>query len=329
MNDIVKTAQRIADDLLFPAALETDRAGEIPVKLLDAIAEAGLYGTAGPASAGGLDADFKTMCDAVEALSSGCLTTAFLWVQHHGVVRAAAASENPAIAGWVEPLCRGTHRAGLALGGAMPGPAKMTARETGDGWLFDGTAPFVSGWGRIDVIHMAARTDDDRLVWALVDAAVGEALSVERLRLVALDSTATVRADLRSQVVPRERVTSVTPYVEGPTPPEVLRIHASLALGVTRRCCSLLGPSPLDGELEALRKELDQLDHSTIERARGAAGELAMRSAMTLSVSRGSRSLLMGDHAQRLLREAFFTLVYALRPGSRDSLLAALVPTGR
>src|SRR5436190_9092560 len=151
-DEVVAAARRIADDVLFPVALDTDQAGEIPATLLDAIADAGLFGIAGPSWAGGLDADFKTMCDAVEALSSGCLTTAFVWVQHHGAVRAAAASENEPVRAWVEPLCRGAQRAGLALGGAMPGRPMITAREASGGWVFDGMAPFVSGWGRIDVI---------------------------------------------------------------------------------------------------------------------------------------------------------------------------------
>src|SRR5207249_4936972 len=199
--------------------------------------------------------------------------------QHHGAVRAAASSENEPIKEWVEPLCKGTRRAGLALGGAMPGPPGIVAREREDGWLFDGRAPFVSGWGRIDVIHMAARTEDGRLVWSLVDAAEGATLRVERLRLVALDSTPTVRAELRSHVVPAERVTSVAPYVEGPTPPEVLRIHASLALGVARRCCTLHGPSPLDDEIAGVREELDRVDPPTIQECRARAGELALRAA--------------------------------------------------
>ena len=34
--------------------------------------------------------------------------------------------------------------------------------------------------------------------------------------------------------------------------------------------------------------------------------------------------LLLEEHAQRLVREALFVLVYALRPGSRSALLSML-----
>jgi alkylation response protein AidB-like acyl-CoA dehydrogenase len=321
---IIGVARRLAEEVLFPAALQTDAAATLPVELLDAFAESGLYGLSGPVSGGGLDADFPTVCSVIEELSSGCLTTTFVWAQHVGAVRAAAASENESMREWVEPLCRGDRRAGLALGGALPGPPGLVAEETAGGWTFSGTSPFVSGWGRIDAIHTAARTGDGKLVWAFVDATESETLAVERLELVALNATATVRAELREHPVPADRVTSVGEYFEGPAPPEVLRIHASFALGVAARCCRLLGPTPLDQRLARIRGTLDRLDPLTIEAARAEAGEFAVRAAAALAVARGSRSLLLEDHAQRLAREALFVLVYALRPGSRDALLSML-----
>jgi alkylation response protein AidB-like acyl-CoA dehydrogenase len=322
--DIVAAAQDLADQVLFPAALQTDTADVLPVEILDALADAGLYGLAGPASAGGLDADFQTVCTVGEALSSGCLTTAFVWAQHLGTVHAAAFSENAPIREWLGPLCTGERRAGLALGGAVPGPPALVARAEGDGWIFSGTSPFISGWGRIDVAHTAARTDDGKLVWAFVDARESETLSVERLQLAALNATATVRADFRDHPVDGQRVTAIVEYREGPPPPEVLRIHASFALGVTARCCRLLGPTSLDEELARVRTQLDRLDPDTIQADRAAAGELALRAAAALSVARGSRSLLMADHGQRLAREALFVAVYALRPGSREAMLTTL-----
>jgi alkylation response protein AidB-like acyl-CoA dehydrogenase len=322
--EIIATAQRLADETLFPAALATDAAELVPVELLDAVADAGLYGIAGPVSAGGLDADFPTVARVWETLSSGCLTTAFVWGQHLGATLAAAGSENEAVRERVPSLCSGELRAGLALGGALPGPPRLVAREVADGWIFDGTSPFVSGWGRVDVVHTAARTDDGRVVWALLEAKEGDTLEVERLRLVALNATATVRAAFRAHPVPAECVTSVSPFTEGATRPEVLRLHASFALGVADRCCTLLGSSPLDDELTACRAELDRLDPETIDASRSEAGELALRASAALLTVRGGGTLLLEDHAQRLAREALFVLVYALRPASRDALLGRL-----
>jgi alkylation response protein AidB-like acyl-CoA dehydrogenase len=317
--DVVERAQQIADEVLFPAALATDAADVVPQELLDALADAGLYGTA-------LDVDFPAICAVQEALASGCLTTAFLWAQHVGLLHTLAVSRNEELQGrWLERLARGEVRAGLALGGVLPQPT-LHARADRDGWLLDGTSPFVSGWGRIDVVHTAARVGAE-VVWLIVDAQESPELQVERLRLAALDATATVRASFDGLAVPGDRVTGRHP-AGGTTPPEVLRMHAALALGVASRCCRLLGATPLDDELTACRAELDRLDPATILRARGAAGELAVRAAAALSVAQGSRSLLAADHAQRLAREALFTLVYALRPGSKEALLAQLCASG-
>jgi alkylation response protein AidB-like acyl-CoA dehydrogenase len=320
--DAIEAARHIADDVLFPAALATDEADVVPLELLDALAEAGLYGLAAPLEYGGLEADFATVCAVQEELAGGCLTTAFLWAQHLGLVHALAESRDDRLRGeWLARLARGEVRGGLALGGALPQPT-LHARRGADSWRLEGVSPFLSGWGRIDVVHAAARTDANEVVWLIVDAAEGPALRVERLRLAALDATATVRATFSGLDVPDERVTDRHP-AGGETPPEVLRLHASLALGVAGRCCRLLGPTHLDAELAALRSELDELGPATAA-ARASAGELALRAAAALMAATGSRSLLAGEHAQRLAREALFTLVYALRPASRDALLARL-----
>lgn len=310
--DVVTLARQLADEVLFPAALETDAADAVPREILAALADAGLYGRA-------LDVDFPGICAVQEALASGCLTTAFLWAQHLGLFHAVATSDDEKLRSrWLEPLATGDTRAGLALGGALPQPT-LHARPDGDRWLLDGSSPFVSGWSRIDVVHTAARTGDE-VVWFIVDARESPELRVERLRLAVLDATSTVRATFEGLAVPASRRTGIHP-AGGPTPPEVLRLHAALALGVASRCCRLLGPTALDDELDACRGELDRLDRQTMPLARANAGELALRAAAALSVVEGSRSLLAADHAQRLTREALFTLVYALRPDSKAALL--------
>jgi alkylation response protein AidB-like acyl-CoA dehydrogenase len=320
--DIVQVAQGVADDVLFPAALATEASDAVPRELLDALARAGLYGLPAPASAGGFDAGLLTMCGVLEALSSGCLSTAFLWMQHVGLVRALSVTENGELAArWLGPLARGEIRAGLALGGALPRPT-LRVQPDGAGWRLDGVSPFVSGWGLIDVLHVAARTPDDEIAWLLVEVPDGLALRAERIRLAALDATATVRLTFAGLAVPAGRETSLDRPGDRASP-EVLRTHAALALGVASRACRLLGPTGLDGELSALRGELDQLGPGTAA-ARAAAGELALRAASALMTAEGSRSLLVTDHGQRLAREAMFTLVYALRPASRESLLTRL-----
>jgi alkylation response protein AidB-like acyl-CoA dehydrogenase len=326
-QDVAAEAGRIADQILFPSALTTDAADLVPLSNLDALADAGLYGLAGPREAGGVDADFAATCQVIEILAGACLSTAFVWVQHHGAVRAVRFSDTPGLADeWLEPLCRGERRAGLALAGLLPGPPQLRATRAADGWRFTGTSPWVTGWGRIDVVHAAARDQDDTVVWALIDARATDTFHVEPpLDLVAIRSTATVRAHFDDHVVPAERVTGTLPLAEARQgEPAVLRVHAALALGVAGRCCALIGPSPLDDELTSRRDTLDGATAETMAGARAAASELAVRAAAGLMVTVGSGSLLPDQHAQRLAREALFLLVFGSRPAVRAALLDAL-----
>jgi alkylation response protein AidB-like acyl-CoA dehydrogenase len=317
------SARALAEDVLFPRALETDAADLLPVQNLDELAAAGLYGLAGPVEAGGSDADFQTVCTLIEELAGGCLTTTFVWIQHHGVVLPVRFSERPEICGrWLEPLCSGATRGGIALGGLRPEPL-LRAQRTEDGWLLSGSSPWVTGWGRVDVLHVAARNEDDNVVYALVDARESATLRVLPQRLVAVNASGTVQTHFDGHLVPDERVTGVVPF-DANVGIEVHRINGSLALGVIGRCCRLLGPSPLDKELDAARAALDGATIETIWAARAATSELAVRAAATLTVSEGSGSILLDRHAQRLAREAFFLLVFATRPPLRSALLERL-----
>src|SRR5690606_2476931 len=47
---VALAAQRLADEVLFPAAAETDAGERVPEPLLHALAEAGLFGLVGPRS---------------------------------------------------------------------------------------------------------------------------------------------------------------------------------------------------------------------------------------------------------------------------------------
>ena len=96
--NVVERARQIADEVLFPAALTTDAADVVPREILDTLAEAGLYGSA-------LDVDFPAICAVQEALASGCLTTAFLWAQHLGLVHSLALSDDDELRSrWLDRL---------------------------------------------------------------------------------------------------------------------------------------------------------------------------------------------------------------------------------
>ncbi len=316
--------QEVAEGVLFPGALETDLSRVVPLSRLDALAAAGLYGLFGPAEAGGLDADPVTGAEVTEILAGGCLTTAFVWTQHHSAVIALAhgASGMP-VDEWLAPLCRGDLRAGVAFAGLRrPGPPILTAGRTSDGWVLQGSAPWVTGWGRIDVIHTAARDPDGNVVWLLVDATASRTLVIEPLELAAVNASATVSVRFDGHEVPADRLTLVEPYEAWLARDAAgLARNGSFPLGVARRCTALIGSDLFDEEIAACRSLLGESTPGTVVEARCRAADLAVRAASALVASGGGRSVLVSEQAQRLAREAMFLLVFGQTPSIRAAQL--------
>lgn len=325
---LIEAAERLANDLLFPTALVTDAAERVPETHLARLADEGLFALCGPRQHGGLEVGAGAFTCIVEALASGCLATAFVWIQHHGVVQALASGTNAALAAeWLAPLCAGTRRAGVALSGVRPGPHQLRARSVPGGLRLDGRAPWVTGWSLVDVLLTPVRTHDDQTLTLLLDARPSEALEVTARPLVATNASCSVELLFRSFFVPSERVVRSEPYAELPAHDGGGRPNGSLALGVARRAGALIGPSPLDRELDERRAQLDRAGALELAGARAAAVELALRASAAAITSRGSRSIALDQHAQRLGREALFLLVFGSRAAIRAALLAELGAT--
>src|SRR5579859_3504463 len=326
----VAVARRLADDVLFPDAMHVDRLDVLPTAHLDALAAAGLFGAPAPVEVGGLGLDLRELSAVVEEVAGGCLTTAFVWIQHLRLLMTLAADGVPAALRdrWLRSACQGSLRGGIATTGLTPGPPQLRARPTSGGWRVDGTAPWVTGWGLVDLVVIVARQPDDTVVTLLMDAASQPGLTVFRQRLSAVDASATVRLGFDGVMITEERCADQAPFdPAASSQPEALRINGSLALGVAGRCCRLIGPGPLDDELAARREQLNDAldgDVAAMATARAAACELAIRATAALAVSDGSRSIMLDQHAQRLAREAVFLLVFGSRPAIKSALLHQL-----
>jgi alkylation response protein AidB-like acyl-CoA dehydrogenase len=322
----LEAARRIADDLLFPAATGTDAATLVPKSNLDPLADAGLYGLHVPTEYGGLGASAAELYEAVEIIAGGCLTTAFVWTQHLGVVWAIISSRRDDLRDtWLRPLARGEIRGGLSLSAIRPGPPSLRAREVNGAWVLSGTSPWVTGWGVTDVVYTGARTDDGRMVWSLIDAEPCSSLRVQTLDLIAANASGTVELAFDDHPVQADRIVSVFPYREPPPHDGGGRHNGSLALGIASRCCRLIGETPLRDEVDTCRERLDDADELGMAAARAAACELAVRCAAALVVHTGSTAAIAGGHAERLMREATFLLVFGSRPAIRMALADRLL----
>jgi len=205
----------------------------------------------------------------------------------------------------------------------------LEATADGGGWRLDGTTPWITGWGRIDVVHVAARTSDGRVVWGLVDAAETDGLTVEPLKLAALQASATVRARFEGVALPADRVTLVEDGGSWQARDTAgLASNGALGLGVAGRAIRLLGEARpdvaahLQEELVARRDAIDTWPPDAVPAARAAVTDLAVRATSTLVVAGGGASMNLGHHAQRLAREAMFLLVQGQTAAIRAAQLA-------
>jgi alkylation response protein AidB-like acyl-CoA dehydrogenase len=313
-------------DLLARDAAAVDSSLTIPSDHFAAFADAGLYGAFAPKSSGGLELGFAEACDLVEQLAGACLTTTFVWLQHFRLLSTVLDPSSPEnLRSMLPAVVAGHIKGGISLGGLLPGPARLTAQAVDGGWLLNGDAPWVSGWGVVDKLVVTAREGNESVASFVLDARECEGLGVTPLRLSAMNASSTVTVTFSNLKVPGELFVGSQPYAPGTERPEGLRVNGSLALGVARRCCHLIGPSALDNELHAAREELDRAGAEEIHEARARASALAVRCAHVLAVSTGSRAAIAGDVAERSTREASLLLVFASRPGIKAALLQGML----
>ncbi len=314
----VQAARQLADEVFFPAANDIDAMPIMPRERLDLVAELGWYGLSAPDSG----VDLTSSRPIVEALAGGCLTTTFVWMQHLGAPPACAYGPQR-LRPWVPHLASGTRRATVAFAGLRP-DAPLRARLEGDEWMLNGVAPWVTGWGLTDVVHVAARTTDDEVVWLLVDAP-SPGMRAEPLQLLAVNASATVTLYFDQVRVAADRQTSRFLWSEWPARDAMgLRTNGSLALGVADRCCRLIGPSRLDEQLSSCRDTLDAAEPESMPAARAAAARFAVTAAAALVTNKGSSSAVIGNHAERLVREATLLLVFGSRPSIKRELFEQL-----
>ena len=315
MSDRAEAASEFADRVLFPAANEIDAMPVIPRARLDDVAAAGWYGLA----ASGTVEDAYPV---IAAFAGGCLTTTFVWMQHHGALAACRFGPEH-LREWVAPLTSGDLRASVAFAGLLPLP-RLRVRPDGESWVIDGVAPWVTGWGLVDVVHVATRSPEDDVVWLLVDAG-DPGLRAEPHHLLAVNASATVTLHFDGVRVGAERQTARFPWIDWPARDAMgLRTNGSLALGLAERCCRMIGGGPLDAELARMTARLDGADVESLPAARAAASALAVQAASALLVRQGSGALERGTDAERLAREAALLLVFGSRPTIRTALLHQL-----
>jgi alkylation response protein AidB-like acyl-CoA dehydrogenase len=345
-EQLVPRAQRLADELLRPAAEQVDRTA-VPRSHLDAWAAEGLLGLAGPRAYGGAQAPADVQREVAAVMAGACGSTWFVAAQHALPVTALAASPNEALRERrLAALCTGALLSGVAFSHLRrPGPPAVLATRVDGGWRFDGDVPWMTGWGLCDVVLLAGRTVGDEVVWVLVEAREGAGLSAsEPLALAAMGATRTVTLALDGLQVPDADVVEVGSAADWLAADALRTANATPnVFGLQRECVRRLAETASardDGTAAALAHALGQegvrlrrvaetlLDDVPPEElvedrlaVRASALELALRSATALVAATGGSAMSLDAAPQRLAREAVFLLVQAQTPPLREALL--------
>ena len=328
VTDLVERAQWIAETVFLPNASEVDTRGQIPPSHFRVLADEGFYGIAAP------DArlDFDSIISVIESLAGGCLATTFMWMQHHLTVVDLANTANESLRSqYLADSIAGTQISGNTSAGALADPPRLRASRADGGWIFDGDAPFVSGWGIIDLLQIIGNAGDS-LVNALVDA---KNLDASRYQLVSLHATATVRLRFNKLFVPDCRIISEAPAEQLQERAHLAsRLSGALPIGLTMRCARILEShgrtdtaATINAQVVDVRAMLDAAlaDPQAMCTARAAAANLAYHAAGAVFVAEAGAALISGvSHGQRLVREALFTLATSSRAPMKDALLELL-----
>ncbi|MFI1363693.1 acyl-CoA dehydrogenase family protein [Streptomyces griseochromogenes] len=336
-HPLVTRARRLAAELLLPEAERVDQEG-VPVSHIEAVKRSGLLGVVAPVAYGGSGAPPAVLREIAEILAGACCSTWFVQTQHHTPVQTLTQSGLPVRERLLGPLSRGELLSGVAYAHLRSYPrVPVRVRRAGDGWRFDGTVPWYTGWGLNDVMLLAGTTDAGEVLFAFTEAREQPGLRASApMRLAALTAARTVSLELDGLRVPEEAVALRAPYETWAPRDRARTLNATPAVfGVAEAALALLDEepaAPLLARLADVRRRAYALaDHPvpherTEERlaVRAEAYDVLGAATTAAVVAGGGRAMALTSRAQRLAREGLFLLVQGQTAETRRAHLRAL-----
>ena len=173
-----KVVREFAEAEIAPHAEEWDRDHTFPVDTVLAMGELGLFGLPFPEEYGGSDADFTTVCIAIEEL--GRIDSSMAITLSAGVGLGASPiykfGTEEQKAQWLPDLCAGRALAAFGLtepdAGSDAGATRTRAQRDGDEWVIDGAKAFITNSGTpiTSLITVTARTGRNEISAFIVPA---------------------------------------------------------------------------------------------------------------------------------------------------------------
>ncbi|BBB02044.1 hypothetical protein RVR_9749 [Actinacidiphila reveromycinica] len=213
---LVARTKEYALEQLAPAALRTDRE-RVSRETVEDLRGLGLLNHLAPPRFGGAGLDRYADRRLHEVLAYADLNVWLVWAQHAPTVARIAGTPRSAAGGThplVEPVLRGTMLIGAALSDVRRYPTgNLTARRSRDGWVFNGTVSWLSGWGLNEAVALAAvDPESEDVVLALIP--VDEHFRATPLALQAVSGSRTERVGVLDAVVPDAYVLAVRPLAD-------------------------------------------------------------------------------------------------------------------
>lgn len=156
-HPVVAAVRTFSRDVLAPRAVQHDDEG-VPAHVIASLADLGLLNHVAPRRYGGAHLDRAADRRIHEHLAYGCVNTWLIWAQHASVVRRITRSldAEPTLGSWAERVLRGEALAGVGISDVRRYPrGHLKATPAPDGWTFDGTVSWISGWGFNQVLLLA------------------------------------------------------------------------------------------------------------------------------------------------------------------------------
>ncbi|MFC6012038.1 acyl-CoA dehydrogenase family protein [Nocardia lasii] len=349
LDTFLASVRDYADRVLRPAALTTDRDG-VPAERVDELRALGLLNHLSPREFGGLALDRDTDRRVHETIAGACFNTWLVWAQHAPLAGRIAALR--AQGATVSPLAARILRGELLLGAGVSDVRRfpdhyVAARRVADGWIFDGTLSWVSGWGLNSALTLAAvEPDTETVVTALVP--IDEHIhSPGPLELGAVSGSRTARVQLDAVFVPDENVLSTQSleqarFVDVGTAGDARAHHFGLAETILTELER--ATVPLAAEVAATWRprvaEIRSTAYALADEAlaagggphrlderlatKAASGEALSAISRALLIARSGRGLSRDDTAQLHARSVLFVLVQGQTADVRRAQLAAL-----
>src|SRR3954463_7392300 len=171
-----KVVRDFAERELGPHVAEWDREHRLPVEVVHAMGDLGLFGLVAPEEYGGQGADFTSLCVAIEELgrvdqSIGVTLEAGVGLGINPILTFGTDEQK---ARWLPDLVAGRALAGFGLtepeAGSDAGATKTRAVPDGDEWVINGAKAFITNSGTeiTSLVTITAKTGDGEISTIIV-----------------------------------------------------------------------------------------------------------------------------------------------------------------